>query len=156
MEKKESKGNIRTRNLWLLFLVLPMALFVALVVSYFFGRGGMMTVSQVWHTALSIIADFSPMTYWQMSNGAAFWWTLTNRAQLRDERFAEEPFFFAEIVSVYLVSEVHLHEELLTCDWPALRQSLLNVPGLRVQEMRDFKVPPASPPNKALHLTAAV
>ena len=28
-----------------------------------FGGGRVMTVSEVWHPALSIIADFSPMTY---------------------------------------------------------------------------------------------
>ncbi|HEY7154670.1 MAG TPA: hypothetical protein VH575_11980 [Gemmataceae bacterium] len=114
-----------------------------------------MTVSHVWYAALSIIADFSPMTYWQMSNGAEFWWTLSSRNQLCDERFVEEPFSYAEIVSVCVVSDVRFGEEVLSCDWLALRQSLLNVPGLRVQEMRDVKIPPASPPNQALRLTVA-
>ena len=51
-----------------------------------------MTVPEVWHIALSIIADFSPMTYWEMSNGARYWWTLTSRHQLGDDRFTEQPF----------------------------------------------------------------
>ena len=94
----------------------------------------MKTVSEVWHAALSIIADFSPMTYWRMSNGAAFWWTLTSRAQLLDDRFAEQPFSYAEIVSLCVVSEVRFRQEVLSCDWPALRRSLLSVPGLRVEK----------------------
>jgi hypothetical protein len=117
--------------------------------------GGVMTVSEVWHTALSIIADFSPMTYWRMSNGAEFWWTLTNRTQLLDDRFTERPFSYTEIVSVCVVSEVRFRKEMLSCDWPALRQSLLTVPGLHVEEVGDVKIPPASPPNQALRLTAA-
>lgn len=114
-----------------------------------------MTVPEVWHPALSIIADFSPMTYWEMSNGAQYWWTLTSRNQLGDDRFTEHPFSYAEIVSVWVVSEVRFREEVLTSDWPALHQRLLKVAGLRVEEMCDFTIPPAKPPNKALHLTAA-
>jgi hypothetical protein len=114
-----------------------------------------MTVSEVWYATLSIIADFSPVTYWRMSNGAAFWWTLTSRAQLGEDRFTDQPFSYTEIVSVCIVSEVRFRQEVLSCDWPALRQSLLSVPGLRAEEMCDMKIPPASPPNQALHLTAA-
>jgi hypothetical protein len=111
-----------------------------------------MTVPEVWHAALSIIADFSPMTYWEMSNGARYWWTLTSRNQLADDRFTEQPFSYSEIVSVCVVNEVRYREEVLSCDWPALCQGLLKVPGLRVEEMCDVKIPPAAPPNKALQM----
>jgi hypothetical protein len=114
-----------------------------------------MTIPEIWRAALSVIADFSPMTYWEMSNGARFWWTLTSRNQLRDDCFAEQPFSYTEIVSVCVVSEVRFREGVLLCDWPALHQGLLKVPGLRVEEMCDIKIPPAAAPNKALHLTAA-
>jgi hypothetical protein len=90
-----------------------------------------------------------------MTNGAEFWWTLTNRTQLLDDRFAEEPFLYTEIVSVCVVSEVRFRQEVLSCDWLALRQGLLSVPGLHVEEMGDVKIPPASPPNQALRLTTA-
>jgi hypothetical protein len=113
-----------------------------------------MTVPEVWHAALSIIADFSPMTHWEMSNGARFWWTLTNRSQLGGERFSEQPFSYLEIVSVCVVSEVRLRNEVLSCDLSTLHEGLLKVPGLRVEVMRDVKIPPAAPPNKVLHLTA--
>src|SRR5690348_6665287 len=99
-----------------------------------------MTISKTWHAALSIIADFSPMTYWKMSNGAVFWWNLTNRDQLLEDRFSEQPFSYSEIVSVCVVSEVRFKQEVLSCDWPALRQSLLNVPGLSVEELQDVKI----------------
>src|SRR5437588_12616302 len=114
-----------------------------------------MTVPKVWHAALSIIGDFSPMTFWEMSNGARYWWTLTSRHQLGDDRFTEQPFSYSEIVSVCVVNEVRFREEVVSCDWPALHRSLLNIPGLHVQELRDVKIPPAAPPNKALHLTSA-
>ena len=113
-----------------------------------------MTASRVWHAALSILADFSPETFWEMSNGAVFWWTLTSRNQLGDDRFTEEPFDYAEIVSVFVVKEVRFGEEVLSCDWDAIQQSLLKVPALRIEEMHDFNIPPAAPPNQALHLTA--
>ena len=113
-----------------------------------------MNVSEVWHAALSIIADFSPMTYWRMSNGAGFWWTLTSQDQLLPDHFAEQPFSYTEIVSVCLFSEVRFRDEVLSCAWPALCQSLLRIPGLRVEELRDVRLPPASPPNQVLHLTA--
>jgi hypothetical protein len=114
-----------------------------------------MTSSEVWYAALSIIADYAPMTYWRMSHGAEFW-RPTSRAELLEDRFAEWPFSYTEIVSVCVVSEVRIRQEVLSCDWPALRRSLLNVPGLRVEELRDLTIPPASPPNEALRLTAAV
>lgn len=113
-----------------------------------------MTVSKVWRDALSIIADFSPMTYWRMSNGAALWWTLSSRAQLLDDRFTEQPFLYPEIVSVCVVSEVRFREEVLSCDWPALHQGLLSVSRLHVDEILNLEIPPASPPNRALRLTA--
>jgi hypothetical protein len=112
-----------------------------------------MTTSEVWHAALCIIADYSPMTRWRMSNGAVFWSILTSRDQLDDDRFREQPFSYAEIVSVCVVSEVRFRQEVLSCDWPALRDKLLSVPGLSVEERRDVTMPPASPPNEALHLT---
>jgi hypothetical protein len=114
-----------------------------------------MPVSGVWYAALSIVADFSPMAYWRMSNAAAFWWVLTSRTQLLDDRFSEQPFAYAEIVSVCVFSEVRFCQEVLSCDLPALRQGLLNIPGLRVDEMRDVNIPPAFPPNQALCLTVA-
>jgi hypothetical protein len=87
------------------------------------------------------------MTYWEMSNGARYWWTLTSRDQLGDDRFTEQPFSYTEIVSVCVVSEVRFREEVISCDWPALHQGLLKVAGLRVEEMCDFTIPPAKPPN---------
>lgn len=113
-----------------------------------------MNGARVWHATLSVIADYSPMTHWRMSNGAAFWWTLISRDQLLDDRFAEQPFCYAEIVSVCVFNEVRLGKEIVTCDWRGLRLRLLNIPGLRLEEMRDVTLAPASPPNEALFLTA--
>ena len=92
-----------------------------------------MTVSEVWHAALSVIADFAPCSYWRMSNGAVFWWTLTSRDQLLDDRFAAQPFSYAEIVSVCVVGEVRFRDEVLSCDWPALRGRLLNIHGFELR-----------------------
>lgn len=113
----------------------------------------MPTASDVWYAALRIIADFSPMTYWRMSNDAEFWWTLTSRAQLLGDRFAEEPFTYADIVLVWVISEVRFRQEVFSCDWPALHRGLLSVKGLLVEETRDFRIPPVSPPNHALRLS---
>jgi hypothetical protein len=114
-----------------------------------------MTTSDVWLAALRIIADYSPMTWWQTSNGAVFWMTLTSRNQLDEDCFSETPFSYAEIVSVCVVSEVRFRQEVLSRDWPALKQKLLSVPGLSVEERRDLTIPPASPPNEALRLTVS-
>src|SRR5947209_2866529 len=114
-----------------------------------------MIVSEVWRAALSIIADLSPQTYWRMSNGAEFWWTLTSRAQLLDDRFAEEAYYYAEIVSVSVFNDVRYGHKLLSCDWPTLRQRLLSIEGLQVEELCDVTIQNASPPNQVLRLTAA-
>src|SRR6185503_11488041 len=81
------------------------------------GEGGM-TTPEVWYVTLSILADFSPMAYWEMSNGAVFWWRLRSQSQLLPDRFAEQPFSYAEIVSVCVVNEVRFRQEVLSCDWP--------------------------------------
>jgi hypothetical protein len=111
-------------------------------------------VVEVWREALGIIADHGPMTWWVMSNGAVFWWT-PGRSQLGADRFTEEPFGYDEIVSVTVFDVVRAGREVLDCDWPSLRGQLLGVRGLRVEELRDVRRPPASPPNQALHLTPA-
>ena len=108
---------------------------------------------QAWREALGIVADYAPMAYWQLSNGATFWWT-PGRPQLGPDRFAEEPFRYDEIVSVTVFDSVRMSREVVACDWPSLRGLLLGVRGLRVEELRDVRRPPASPPNQALHLTA--
>jgi hypothetical protein len=89
-----------------------------------------------------------------MSNGAAFWWT-PGRSQLGPDRFAGEPFGYDEIVSVTVLDSVRVGREVICCDWPSLRNRLLAVRGLRVEELRDVHRPPATPPNQALHLTPA-
>jgi hypothetical protein len=114
-----------------------------------------MTPTDIWRAALSVIADYSPMTYWQMSNGASFWWTLSSRDQLGNERFTDQPFSYAEIVFVCVVNEVRFRNEVISCDWPGLHRDLQNVPGLVLKSIQDFRIAPASPPNQALHLTAA-
>ena len=102
---------------------------------------------EAWYEALCIVADHGPMAHWQMSNGAAFWWT-PGQSQLGPDRFAEEPFGYDEIVSVTVFDSVQVGREVLACDWPSLRGRLLGV-----EELRDVRRPPASPPNQALHLT---
>ncbi len=114
-----------------------------------------MTQSEVWHAALSIIADYSPMAYWWMSNGAVFGWILTNRAQLLQDRFSEQPFEYTEIDSVCVFKEIRLGQEIVSCDWPALRNRLMEIPGLRVEELRDVIIPPASVPNQVLRLSVS-
>ena len=115
-----------------------------------------MTASDVWFRALSIIADHSPMTYWRMSNGAEFWWTLTNREQLLPDRFVEEPFSYAEIVEICVFNEVKVRQEVFSTNWASLLEALAQVPGLRVKELKDVKMLPAAPPNKVLCLSADV
>jgi hypothetical protein len=112
-----------------------------------------MNSSQIWHAALSIVADFSPMAYWRMSNGAEFWWILGNREQLLRDRFSEQPFDYSEIVSISVYCEVRLGKVSFSCDWPALLDALLVVHGLRVEELRDVKIPAASVPNHVLRLS---
>jgi hypothetical protein len=107
-----------------------------------------MSVSETWCAALSVIADHSPMTFWRMSNGAVFWWILTSRAHLLDEQFAEQPFRYTEIVSGCVFSEVRMGKEVVSCDWPVLRESLLNIPGLRAEKMKDVRMPPFLPQTK--------
>ena len=111
-------------------------------------------MAEAWYEALGIVADHGPMAYWRMANGAAFWWT-PGRPQLGPDRFAEGPFGYEEIVSVLVFDAVRLGREVIACDWPSLRGQLLGVRGLRVEERRDVRCPPASPPNRALHLTGA-
>lgn len=111
-----------------------------------------MNTSNVWYAALSVVADYSPMTYWEMSNGAVFWWTLSSRSQLMDDRFAEQPFDYSEIISITVFNEIRFRTEVLSCDWPSLIRCLWNVPGLQVEMLTDVNRPPATPPNQAIRL----
>ena len=107
-----------------------------------------------WYNALCIIADHGPAAYWKMSNGAEFWWT-PDRAQLGPDRFMGQPFGYDEIDSVTVFESVRIGKDLVACDWSSLRDQLIGVSGLRIEELRDVRRPPAVPPNEALHLTAA-
>ena len=115
-----------------------------------------MNFTRVWTEALGILADHAPMSYWRMANGSEFWWTLTGREQLLADRFADEPFRFSEIESVTVFREVRIGEEVLACDWPALRAALDEVPGLQVTRLSDVILPPATPPNQAVRLVASL
>src|SRR5262249_52805632 len=111
--------------------------------------------TRVWSEALGILADHAPMSYWRMANGAGFWWTLTGREQLLADRFADEPFGFSQIESVTAFREVRYWGEVMSCDWPSLREALAGVEGLEVTELTDVELPPATPPNQAVRLVAS-
>jgi hypothetical protein len=84
---------------------------------------------EAWYDALCAIADHSPMAYWQMSNGAEFWW-MPGRSQLGPDRFTREPFSYAEIVSVTVFDTVPIKPGGWACDFEALRARLTGVTGL--------------------------
>jgi hypothetical protein len=109
--------------------------------------------SEIWHQALCILADFSAIAYWRMTDGAEFWWTLTDRSQLRNSRFADEPFSYSEIVCIQVFDEVRTQQEVLSCDLPKIKERLLCISGLRVTTLRDLCILPATSPNMVLELT---
>jgi hypothetical protein len=108
--------------------------------------------SEIWYAALCLLADFSPPTYWRMSNGAEFWWTLRDRSQLLEASFVDEPFAFSEIVSIRVFDKIRANQEVLSCNWAVLKERLVNIPGLRVVTLNDICIPPASRPNMVLEL----
>ena len=110
---------------------------------------------RVWSETLGILADYSPMSCWHMTSGARFWWTLTGRSQLLADRFADEHCRFSEIESVTAFREIRFKDEVLACDWSALREALAGVRGLEVTELTDLEMPPATPPNQAVPLVAS-
>jgi hypothetical protein len=112
-----------------------------------------MHAANAWHAALCVLADYSPMTYWRMANGAEFWWSISDRSELLSDRFAGEPFHYSEIVSAIVFREVRLGDEVLACDWEAVYRELSAVGGLRVEAVSGLFIPPASPPNEALRLS---
>jgi hypothetical protein len=116
----------------------------------FSGGGG--SVADAWYEALCVIADHRPAAFWQLSDGAAFWW-MPDRSRLGPDRFTAEPFTYAEVVSITLFDAVRMGHEVFACDWPSLRSRLLGLRGLRVEELRDVRLPPATPPNRAMRLT---
>jgi hypothetical protein len=110
-------------------------------------------MADTWYRALSIIADYAPAAYWCMSNGAEFWWT-PSHSHLGQDRFTGEPFGYEEIVSVSVFDSVRMGNKVLTCNWQALREQLLDTCGLNIAELRDVSCPPATPPNSVLLVTA--
>jgi hypothetical protein len=111
-------------------------------------------LEETWHATLCVIVDHNPATFWCMSNGAVFWW-MPDRSQLGRDRFNTEPFTYAEIVSVTVFDTLPMGPGGWLCNWDSLRNGLLGIVGLRVEELRDVHCPPACPPNKAMRLTFA-
>lgn len=111
-------------------------------------------MADAWYKALSIIADHCPAAYWRMPNGAEFWW-MPGHSQLGPDRFTEQPFGYDEIESVTVFDLVRMGTEVLACGWRSLREQLLGIRSLRVEELQDVRCPPAAPPNQALRLTVA-
>jgi hypothetical protein len=107
-----------------------------------------------WYPALAVIADHRPVAFWRMANGAVFWWTPSGRHELLADRFAEEPFLYAEIESVTVYREVRAGREVLGCDWPAVCEELAGVLGVRVRSLEGVRAFPSSPPTEALVLEA--
>jgi len=109
-------------------------------------------VASVWHEALCILAEYSPPAYWEMANGASFWWNL-QPGELGADRFTTTPFDYDEIVSIRVFNVIGVGNWAVTCDWVPLRSRLLGVGGVRIAEYHDIKYGPAMPPNQMLHLT---
>jgi hypothetical protein len=115
-----------------------------------------MDTADIWYAALGILADLRPLAYWEMSNGASFWWILTDRSQLLADRFAEQPFTYSEIVSILVILEGTFGQSRVSCDWPSIKNGLLAIPGLGVVEVRDAQMAEVAVPNRALRLTVPV
>ncbi len=105
-----------------------------------------------WLETLCVLADDALPAYWLIANGSEFWWT-PERSQLGADRFINEPFAYSEIVSITVFDSVPFKSNVWTCDFESLREKLSRIDGLRVEESCDLNIPPAAPPNRALHLT---
>src|SRR4051812_46013548 len=112
-----------------------------------------MSPSEAWLPALLILADYSPPAYWRMSNGAEFW-CIPDRSQLLGKRFAREPFTHSEILSICVFNHIQIGRQSWSCDWEAVRHSLLAIPSLLVAELNDVPLPPAFLADRAIRLTA--
>ena len=107
-----------------------------------------------WSAALGVIVDYQPMTYWRMTNGAEFWWTLSGRHELLADRFAEQPFRYAEIESLTVYREARAGREVWACDWLGLCEALACIRGIRLAPLAGVRPWPSSPPTDALVLVA--
>ena len=107
-----------------------------------------------WYAALAVIVDYRPMVVWRMTNGAAFGWTPSGRHELLANRFAEQPFRYAEIESLKVYREARAGHEVWSCDWPGLCDALACVRGIRLSRLIGVRPWPSSPPTDALVLVA--
>ena len=107
-----------------------------------------------WYLSLCVLADHQILAHWRMTNGAAFWWTLTDRSQLHPNGFRDEPFLFSEIVTVTIYREARVGREAFSFEWAKMKELLESIPGMRVTRLAGVQPWPSSPPTDALELAA--
>ncbi len=111
-------------------------------------------MDSAWYSALSVLADSSALVYWRMANGVSFWWKLTDRSQLQNDRVRDQPILFSEIASVTIYREARAGREIFHFDWPTMKELLERIAGLRVNLLAGVRPWPSCPPTDALELTA--